>query len=100
MRPTTVIRWTKVMPRIFFMHRRVRREGAVVLVLADGGLALGRHHADDRERLLLDADHLADRIDVRSEQLIADDRPEHHHLGRRGDVLRREERARFRPATN
>ena len=32
------------------------------------------HHADDRERLLLDANRLADRIDVRSEELIAHDR--------------------------
>ncbi len=41
-----------------------------------------------------------DRVDVRAEQLIADDGAEHGDLRRRRDVLRREERALLRSATS
>ena len=74
-------------------HRRVRHEDGVVLILAHPRLALARHHADDGEGLVRDADDLADRIAVGLEQLIADDAAEHGHLRGGRDVLRREERA-------
>ena len=46
-------------------------------------------HADDAERLVLDADRGAGRIGAGAEQLIARDRAEHRDLRRARDVLRR-----------
>jgi hypothetical protein len=44
------------------------------------GLALARHHAHDRERLLGDPNHLTDGIGVGREQLIA------HHAAEDRDL--------------
>ena len=54
---------------------------------------LRRQHADDAERLVVDADGRADRIGAGAEQLIARHRAEHGDLGRARHVLRREEAA-------
>src|SRR5207249_5393590 len=71
---------------------RVWGEGPIVSILADVCLPLDRHHTDDRERLSLDADRLPDRIDVGTEELVADGRTQDDDLGRSRDVLRGKER--------
>ena len=48
-----------VLPDSFFMHRRVRHDDGVVLVLAGRRLPLPREHAVHDERLVVDADRLA-----------------------------------------
>ena len=55
------------------LHRGVRHEDLIVHVLAHA-LALGGHDADHLERLVADADDLADRIRVGAEQLLVDGR--------------------------
>ena len=67
-------------------HRRIRHVNQVVLVLAHAGLALARHHADDGEWLVVDANNLADRIDVGAEELFVDHGAEHGDLRRGRDI--------------
>jgi hypothetical protein len=73
------------------LHGRVRREDRVVLILAETTLPLARHHADDVERLVADADDLPGRIDVRSEERIGHGRAQHGDLRCGVHVLRGEE---------
>ena len=64
----TVMFWMWVDARAASSDRRVGHEDLIVHVLAHA-LALDGHHADHPERLIADADDLADRIGVLAEQL-------------------------------
>ena len=56
--------------------------GGVVLIRAEGCLPLACEHADDAERLVVDADERADGVRTRAEQLIARDGSEDDDLRR------------------
>jgi hypothetical protein len=63
-----------------FHDRGIGHEHHVVLVLTDARLPFDRPDAGDGERLVPDANHLTRRIDVRSEELIADGAAEYGNL--------------------
>ena len=71
---------------------RQRHDDHVVLVLPDRVLALAREHADDRQRHLLDADGLVDRVGL-AEQLLGDRLADDRHLARAGDLAGLEDAA-------
>jgi hypothetical protein len=62
------------------LRSRDGNEHGVILILPLRGLPLAGEHADHRQRDLLDANHLTDRVSA-AEEVLRDRLPEQHHLG-------------------